>query len=854
MEREMADELRFHIESRAGDLVRSGLSPAEAERRARIEFGGVEAYKDSCREASGFRWIDQFRNDVRYALRTLRAAPGFAAIAILSLALGIGANTTIYRVVDETLLHDVTTTRPDRLLRIGSYGISYPNYQDLAGSGVFESLGVYALNDMNWRQASSTERAFVMYTSPNFFDVLGVTPAMGRRYTDRDADALPAMITDGFWRRRMGADPNVLGRALDLNEHRYTIVGVMAADYRSAMGLAILPEVYVAANPATVEGLRARETMTFLKPIGRMRDGESRAEVRAGLEAQKKRLQQAYPATAKDLDNVAHIEAIGGIGRLVDDESKGNTGRAFLTFYAVLALVVTLVLVIACANVSGLLMARGAARQREIAVRAVLGAGRSRLIAQFLTEGLVLAVCGASLGLLLNFWFTHLLSQIRVPFSTPIEFSFAPDRRLLWYTLAVTLATAPLCALIPAMRASKTDLVSALKLPRGEGGRARLRNLMVMGQVALSLVLMTAAILFARATATLVNTNPGFDLDHTITANVIPIDGRYPGDKMQAFRQRLLERLRSTPGVVAASSVGFEPLNPETPTMALRREGTAVSEARQVNFHPVGPDYFTTMRIPLRGREFDLRDRGRMPAAAIINATMARQFFEDRDPIGQRLVFSRRNGQDGQMEIVGVAADSKIRTLGESPAPLVYRTDFSGRLMIRVAGSPEALIGSVRAALREVDPTAGILVQTMRNYSRIATWPTRIGAGFLVSLSGLGLALALVGLYGVIAFVVARRTAEIGVRMALGASRAGVAWMVLRDGAKVIGAGIVVGVGLAMIAMKPLALILPASLSTRDPAAFAGAVLVIVAAGTAAVLVPARRASRIDPAIALRYE
>ena len=782
----------------------------------------------------------------------LRAAPGFAAIAILSLALGIGTNTTVYRVIDEVLLHDVTAERPDRLLRIGDHGISYPNYQDFARSGVFQSMAIFGLADANWRQANSTEGVFLMKTSPNFFETLGIAPRLGRIYTEADADSLPAIVSDGFWRRRLGSDPNVLGRALDLDDRRYTIIGVMGPEYRSAMGLAIMPEVHVAVNPASVPGLTMRDSMQFLNMIGRMPDGETREQVRAALEAQRNRLQHDYPATAKAIENITHLEAIGGIGRMRDDPTDGTK---FLTFYALLALVVGLVLVIACANVSGLLMARGAARQREIAVRSALGAGRTRLIAQFLAEGLVLSICGAALGLLLNYWLTHMLSQIRVPLSAvSFEFSFAPNTRLMWYTLAIAAITAPLCALAPAIRASRTDLMSALRRQRGESGSPAMRNVLVVGQVALSFVLMTAAILFARATVTLASVNPGFDLDHTIKTEVTPMEGRYRGEQLEAYRQRLLDRVRSISGVVSAASAGFAPLNPETPTIMVHAAGRPVSEARSVNMQPVGPDYFATMDIRLRGREFNVRDRGRMPVPVIVNLTLAHEFFPAGDALGQRLVYARRNREELQVEIVGVASDSKIRSLGEANVPLIYQPDFSTRLMVRVAGPADAFVSAVSSALRDVDPSAAVEAQTMRDYSAISMWPARIGKQFLVALSVLGLALALVGLYGVIAFVVARRTPEIGVRMALGASRAGVAWMVLRDGARVIGAGIAIGAGLAIFAMKPLALILPDTLSPRDPAAFAGAMLVILLAGAVAILVPARRASRIDPAIALRYE
>ncbi len=793
-----------------------------------------------------------FLKDVRYAFRTLLASPVFAAIAVLSLALGIGANTTIYRVIDELLLHDVTAFHPERLLRVGAFGISYPNYRDLARSGVFKSLALYGLANWNLRETSSTERVFVMITSPNFFETLGVSPALGRRYSDADANAFPVLISDGLWHRALGGDANILGRVLDLNDHRFTVIGVLPPDYRSAMGLAIAPEVYVPANAAILPGIDARDQLMFGKLIGRMPDGASRAQVRTALEVQQRRLQRDFPAISKDLDDITHIEAIGGIQRMFDDPIDG---RNFLTFYSLLALVVTLVLMIACANVSGLLIARGASRQREIAVRAALGASRSRLIAQFLAEGFLLAFCGAALGLLMNFWLTHLLSQVRVPMATPFEFSFAPDTRLLLYSLAVTVLAIPLCALFPALRASQTDLVASMKLASAAFGRMNARNALVAAQVALSFVLMAAALLFGRAIVTLAAVHPGFDLDHTIFADVAPAkDADAMGGVSDAYRRRMEDRVRSIPGVAAVSGAAFAPLNPETPVMQVRAEGAPVSDTHPVNAYFIGPDYFKTLDIRLGGREFNLQDETRKPAPAIANQTLARQFFAG-DAIGKRVIFTARNGREQQLEIVGVAADSKVRTLGENPQPLIYLAGFSSpRLLVRVDGNPEAFVGSVRRALHDLDPGAGVIVETLRDNLSIATWPTRVGAQLLAALSALGLILALVGLYGVIAFTVARRTPEIGIRMALGASRANVLRLVLRDAVRVIAIGIAIGIAVAFFAMQPLGRILPISLSTRDPLTFAAAASIVLAAGIAAVLSPARRAAKIDPAIALKYE
>jgi len=694
-------------------------------------------------------------------------------------------------------------------------------------------------------------------TSGNLFETLGLVPAMGRIYSaaESNPETQPqvAVISDGFWRRRLGADPNAVGRRLLLNDLSYTIVGVPPRDYRSVMGLGIVPEINVPVSAAAIPQLHSRDRLYFGKMIGRMPDGASREQVRAALMAQQRRLQQAFPLTAKDLENLTHLEALGGIERMLDSPEPG---RAFLMFYALLSVGVGLVLLIACANVSGLLLARGSARQREVAVRVALGASRKRLISQFLAEGFLLSAGGAALGLLLNFWLTRMLSQVQVPFRVPFEFSFAPNWRVFVYCLVLVGATAPLCALLPAIRSSRADLTGAMKLQRaGAERRISLRNVLVAGQVAVSTILIVTAILFARGMLVLGATNPGFDLDHTVSLDVIPVDGRYKGDQYRDFRTRLLRQLEAVPGVVATTSAVILPLNPETPTSPIRLAGTPVAESRAVNTSFAGPDYFATMKIPLAsGREFDTKDQTRSPGVVIVNETFARRYFPGDDAVGKRLLLNGRGGQDIVLDIVGVAADTKVRTLGERIQPLMYRPDDSTRLIARTAGPPEAAVSSMRIALSQIDPSAAIVIKTVREFSAIALWPTRIGALMLGCFGALGLFLALIGLYGVIAYAVARRTAEIGVRMALGAPRHGVLLMILRQGLAVTSIGVTAGVGLTLLAARPLEAILPSTLSSHDPATFAIAITVLIAMGTAATLIPASRASRIDPITALRHE
>jgi putative ABC transport system permease protein len=804
------------------------------------------------------RRLEQFFQDVRYGFRTLRASPGFTAVAILSLALGIGANTTIYSVVNELLLNDVTAIDQDRLVRIGNAqtaftGISYLNYRDLADSGVFKDLAAeIPMGAWNWRNGAGSERIQVMISSGNLFQMLGVEAALGRTFiaaeTDPATNPQVVVLSDGFWRRRLGADRNVLGRVLVMNDRPYTVLGILGRNYRSVIGLSIVPEAFVPVTPALAGA--SRKDLEF-NMIGRLRPGVTRQQALAELAVQVRRLQQIYPATAKDLSNVSNFVSIGGIGRMAADPVDG---WVFLIFFGLLSLTVALVLLIACANVSGLLLARGAARQREVAVRLALGAGRARLISQFLTEGLVLSIAGAALGLLLNVWLTRLLSQVSVPFPIPFEFTFAPDRGLLLYSFVLAAATAPLCALAPAFRASRPNVVAGLKQQQPQFSRRfTLRNALVIGQVAMSLVLLVTAALFLRGTLTLAAANPGFDVEHTSSIDVTPVEGRYRGEQFQTFRKRVLDRLETVSGVASVTSAGYLPLNPEVMGSKIRKDGLPESEARSVNAHPVGPKYFATMGIPVvSGREFDIRDRDRIPAAVIVNETFARRYFPGEDALGKRLVRSGRS--DLTLEIVGIVRDSKLRTLGESAQPLLYLNDYSTRLIARTAGRPEAAAGAIRMALGEIDSTAAIEIRTLRERSAIARWPTRIGALLLGCLGALGLFLAVMGLYGVIAYAVARRTSEIGIRMALGASRAGVLWMVLRDGLVVVSIGAAIGIILAGLATRPLAAILPSTLSTHDPATFAGVLALLIATSASAALIPARRASRVDPMTALHYE
>jgi predicted permease len=778
---------------------------------------------------------------MRYAIRSIRRSPVLAAIAIASLAFGIGANLTVYSMVREFVLDDISATRLDRLVRVDG-GLTYAHYRDLRQTAAFEDLAFETgFHDTNWQTADHAEIAWVMNTSPNFFDVLGVHPHIGRFYSHADEGRPAAVVTHGFWTRRLHSDRNVIGRTLQLNGVVYTILGVLPRDYRSILGHGVSPEIYA---PARIDSQQR------CRPFGRLRDGATRAQARAAWLVAAERIGGAEFAR-----RVSVLRPLGGL-----DASLGSEGdpRRFFLFFAMLFGVAGVLTLIACSNVAGLLLARGVSRQRQIAICKALGASRWQLVRPIIAEGLVLVACGSVAALAIDAVLRDRLSYLRWPnaYNVPVEFHFQGDRGLLLYALATASAALLVSALRPALFASNVDLGIALK--QGESGLAiggapgGVRPIGFAGmQVVFSVLLLTLGALFARSFLHVAQESLGFDANHTLIAAIHPFPRHRETE--WPWRQQLIRRIRQVPGVVGATSTDLLPLMGEMPMAPVRREGEQASASRDVYSMADGEQYFATMDIRiLRGRDFEVADRDRKPMPAIINRTLARQLFGDADPIGARLIRGRE--KEEALEIIGIAADSKMRTLGEGSMPALYTPDYNGQFLVRVAGDPRLWIEPLRRALREVDGTSAQDIRPLRDALEGALFPMQVASGFVGCLSGLGLALALVGLYGSVSFAVGRRTREMGIRAALGATRSRILLTAMRDGMTVVGGGIVIGLALAAAAIRPLVDLLPAGVNASDPLMFASVGALVLATGAAATLFPARRAALVDPVVALRNE
>ncbi len=754
--------------------------------------------------------------DLRFAVRGLRKAPALSAVAIASLALGIGANVTVFSVAREMILDDVSAAQPDRLARLDAV-VTYAQWHDLRRAAVFQDVAFHAgLHDAIWQNAQLNEMIWGMDTSPNFFDVLGVRAAIGRLYTDRDEFQAVAVVSYGFWSKRLHG-----GGTLLINGRLYTVIGVLPRDYRSVMGHGVAPEIYA---PVRTDAGR-------WGVFGRLRNGMTRGQARQALAAAVPSL--GIPEFTKQLPGIRPFS-----GFAANAAAQGDDRRMFV-FFAVLAGVAALLALIACSNVAGLLLARRISRHREMAIRHALGANRWQLTRPLLGEAIVLVAAGAAVGLALDAWLRSRLSVLRWPtaYNIPFEFHFQSDRGLLAYALLTALVALAVCVL-------------------GTGGRRlqpahrRVRDGFVAVQVVLSMVLLTLGALFARSFLHVARADPGFDAAHTLIAVAHPLPR---ADRGRAWRQRLIEAVRRVPGVEEVTSTDLLPLMGEVPAALLRREGEAADAAHEVYSLAEGERYFATLRIPiLRGRDFEVGDRDRQPIPTVINRSLARQYFGNADPIGGRLI--RGSARQDVLEIVGVAADSKMRTLGESPAPAFYTPDFNGQLLVRVSGNPAQWVEPLRTAMAAADPTPALDIRPMRDAVAGALFPIQVAAAFVGSFSGIGLLLALVGVYGSVSYAVSRRTREMGIRSALGATRARIVWTALREAAIVLAAGSLLGLLFALVAVRPLADLVPDGVDPNDPKLFATVLGALLVTGLSAAAIPATRAATIDPSTALRED
>lgn len=854
-------ELRVHLEEQIDEYVAAGMTPEDARAAARRAFGPMARIAEECRDTRRVALVHNVSQDLRYALRALRQQPMLVAAATLSIAVAIGANTVIFTLASQIVFSAPTAADPDRLVNIrmgtGSH-VSYRAWQALERSGALAGLAGYQFErEVNWRGTERAVSLMPLIVTGNYFDVLGVPMAMGRAFSAGEARAerapTVAVISYRFWQRRLAADPAVLGRTLIINGDAYTVLGVLADKLRAFPGYAIAPDIYLPLSRALMPGLFEPLDGT-VQLVGRLHERQSLAAARAALSTAGSRLTAEY---GERFGEVQRFSPVGGVAQIKDMKELG-------AFFALLLVCVAVVLAVACANVAGLLLARGTVRRREIAIRVALGASRARLVQQLLTEGLWLASFGTACGLLLMRATMALVARVPLPLPLPFELHASFDARLLLSSLVLLALTTVCCALVPALQATRPSLVPSLKQeePRCVHPRWTLRNVLVIGQIALALVLLLTATLFLRNLALARLADPGFDAQRTIVARVSFVEGRYTRESRAAFLDAAVARLAARPGIERAAYTADVPLTiysgmTNGSDLRIAEHGGPFRARYEVN--RVGPDYFSTMGIRLRrGREFHRADGPGAPAVAIVNDAFVQRYFAGADPIGKHLVLPGAPGDDAA-EIVGVVANSRHRTIGEEQRAAIYEPflqranrDRLVHLLVRTSGDPGSAARDITRVLADMDPTAAIDVQPMRAALAFAFMPSQLGAALLASLGSLGLLLAMVGLYAVVAYAVSRRTAEIGIRMALGASPAAVMRLVLGDAAVLAAAGIAIGLAAAALITRPLAMFLVAGLSPADPVSFVMTALVLAMVSLAAAWTPARRALKIDPALALR--
>ena len=807
-------------------------------------------------------------HDIRYGTRQLLKHPVFASLGIISLALGIGANTAIFSLVNTVLLRPLPVKQPSQLLQV--YGTlhkgddftlqSHANYKDYRDrNDVFSGLFVYRIAVSSLSHNGSNERVWGFLASGNYFDVLGVQPILGRGFRPEE-DQTPgshpvAVLSHTCWQNRFAADPSVVGRTVSFNNHPFTVIGVAPKGFIGTE-VAYAPEFWVPMMMANViePGSKyiERRDSDNLFMIGRLKPGVSKAQAKAALDSITLQLAKEYPA-----DNEGRGILLSAPGLFIP-----SIRDASITFAGVLMVVVGLVLLLACVNLANLQLARATGRRKEIAIRLAVGASRSRLVRQLITEGVLLSLVGGALGLLLAASVNKLVGSIKLPTDIALIFDLRLDWRVLSFAFLVSILTGVAFSLIPALQSSKPALVPSLKEDVSMAGfrRSRLRNALVIAQVSLSLVLLVCAGLIIRSLHAAQQMRPGFDTKNAVAASFdVGLQG-YDEARGRAFHRDILERARSFPGVSSAALTSHLPLGLNYNFSGVYLEGQPVTSASNLPLAipmSVSPGFFQTMGIAMRGCDFSEQEDKKESRVAIVNETFVKKFFAGQDPIGKRFNFT--GPKDPFWEIIGIAGDIKYNSLGERAQPAVFRPQFRDydtvvTLVARTHGDPRSVIAAIRAEFQRLDPTLPLYdVKTLTEHMNIPLFPARMAANVLGSFGLLALVLAAIGIYGVMSYVVAGRTREIGLRMALGAQLKHVRQLILKQGMMLAMIGLVLGLGVVFGLSRFLKSMLY-GVSPSDPLTFAVISVLLAAVSLLACYLPARRASQVDPMIALRAE
>jgi putative ABC transport system permease protein len=806
--------------------------------------------------------------DLRYGARTLLKKPGFTLIAIITLGLGIGANTAIFSLVNMVMLRPLPVAQPDRIVEVtpllkGSNmgAFPYPVYKDFRDKNeVFDGLAAYMPKPMSLSQNGVNERVWGYLASGNYFDLLGVRAVKGRMFTQEE-DLVPganpvAVVSYGSWQRRFGGDPNLVGKTIKLNGYDFTIVGVAPEGFRGTV-LLFEPEIY---TPMLMAKQIAPGDSNWLESrgeggiwaFGRLKQGVTATQARQSLNL----LMAQFTRESQGFAGMSFSVTPAGLA--VPLFRYGTLG-----FAGVLMATVALVLLIACVNLANLSLARAAQRRKEIAIRLSLGAGRARIVRQLLTECVMLSLAGGAVGWLIAIWMVGLAAAFKPPIDFNLLIDLTPDWRVLAFTLVISFITGALFGLAPSLQASKVDLIPALKDEAGLGGyrRSRFRNGLVVAQVALSLLLLIAAGLIVRSLQQTQMLGPGFEVENRITMSVdLGLQG-YDEARGREFYKRLISRVESLPGVRAASYTSALPLNLDISASGIYAEGqpfTRVSDLPVLPHAGVWPRYFETMGIPLlEGRDFTMLDDKEESRFAIVNETFARRFWPGQNPIGKRL--SRGGPDKPRFEVIGVVKDGKYGTLGEDPQPFVYfpmarEYDHDVALVVNTGAEPQGMINTIRREVERLDANLPLYdVKTMSEHMRLSLFPLQAGAWAAGSFALLALLLAGLGIYGVMAYTVSQRTREIGLRMALGAGGGDVMRLVVRQGMWLALIGLAIGLAGALVLTRLMSSVLY-GVSATDVVTFAGVTLLLGSVVLIACYLPARRAVKVDPIIAIRCE
>jgi putative ABC transport system permease protein len=856
-EEELAEEVRSHLRMAVQDRVERGETPEQAEAAALREFGNVGLVKEVTRGAWGWAWLRQFAQDFKYGLRMMRRGPGFAAVAVLTLALGIGANTAIFSVVNAVLLRPLPYRDPARLVTVlhdGWKPVAPANFLDWREqSGSFESIAAAQLWSLTMTGRERPEQLEVLQTSAEMFQVLGVDAALGRTFAageDQPGREHVVVLSHGFWQRRFGGGTDVVGRQVMLDGEPYTVVGVMPPDFQFAPFWATHAEAWVPLNLGRRVGDRRGQS---LRVFARLKDGVTLGQARAEMETINRRLAEQYPRENE------------GLTASVDPLHEKVVGKSRPALLIILG-AVGFVLLMACANVANLMLTKSALRQREIAVRIALGAGRWRVVRQLLTESLILSFAGGAAGLLLAAWSNKALASLG-PETLPRVRTASLDAGVLLFTLGLSVCVGLLFGLAPALHSTKTDLTESLK-SRAQGsarGRRheRVRQLLVVGEVAVSLVLLVGGGLMMRSFLRLTSVDPGFDPRGVTTATVRLAGPRYASDEQRAaFFQRLTTQLSSLPGVRSASAVNHLPLGGDVWTFGYTVEGRPAppdSERPSAVYRVVRPEYFRTMGAALlQGRDFTERDDASAPGVVVVNEALARRQWPGEEPLGKRMTV---NGEGARpREVVGVVRDLKQGEWASVPQPEMYLPHLqaasprSMTLVIRASSDATEIGPWVRREVWALDSELPVSrVASMEEVASESVGQQRFNTLLIGLFAATALLLAAVGVYGVMSHAVAQRTHEIGVRVALGARGHDILRLIIGQGLALTLTGLAVGLAGALALMRVLDSLLY-EVSVTDPLIFGGVAAALTLTALLACYIPARRATKVDPMVALRHD